>query len=295
MNPKKNIQQLYWLRKIGIEYIGLEKQEAYQVFKELLSSCKTASEKINELRSNSASSTSKVPKQGQKKDLFFSPTKDSTANLEYQIHLEQKDMEQEHTRNLVKQITNLEQLRNLVMEFEGCSLKKLSTNTVFADGNPKASIMLIGEAPGANEDKMGIPFCGESGKLLDNMLATIGISRQDNAYITNTIFWRPPANREPTQEEINICKPFIEKHIALINPKLIILVGSTAATSLLGKHAGITKIRQEYYQYHNEYLAHPITMTAIFHPAYLLRQPLQKKTAWYDLLKIQQFIKENIK
>lgn len=193
-------------------------------------------------------------------------------------------------RQLADSATSLTELQQIVMNFDGCALKKLANNTVFADGNAKAKIMLIGEAPGASEDMQGIPFCGESGKLLDNMLTCIGISRQNNAYITNTIFWRPPGNRSPTEEEINICRPFVEKHIALIQPKLIILVGSTAATSLLGKHAGITKIRQEYYSYTNKYLSQPIQTTALFHPAYLLRQPLQKKTTWYDLIKIQQFL-----
>jgi DNA polymerase len=157
----------------------------------------------------------------------------------------------------------------------------------------QSPIMFVGEAPGSSEDEQGIPFCGESGKLLDNILSSINISRKHNAYITNTIFWRPPANRQPTQEEIDICRPFVEKHIALIKPRLIILVGNVAATSLLGKNAGISKIRQEYYLYNNQYLSQPIHTTSIFHPAYLLRQPIQKKTTWYDLIKIKEFIDEN--
>jgi DNA polymerase len=197
-------------------------------------------------------------------------------------------------RNLADQSNSLEDLRIKVSSFEECKLKILAKNTVFADGSPSSKVMLIGEAPGASEDEAGIPFCGESGKLLDNMISTIGLSRQTNAYITNTIFWRPPANRTPTQEEIDMCRPFVEKHIALLQPKLIILVGSTAATSLLGKHAGVSKIRQEYFGYTNRYLDHAIPTTAIFHPAYLLRQPLQKKTAWYDLIKIQQFLTERV-
>lgn len=197
-------------------------------------------------------------------------------------------------RCLADKANSLPELKSNVMSFDGCRLKMTAKNTVFADGNPGAKVMLIGEAPGASEDAAGIPFCGESGKLLDNMLSTVGISRKENAYITNTIFWRPPANRTPTQDEIDVCRPFVEKHIALIAPKLIVLVGSTAATGLLGKHAGINKIRQEYFSYINKYLAMPIPMTAIFHPAYLLRQPIQKKTTWYDLIKIQQFIEENL-
>jgi len=197
------------------------------------------------------------------------------------------------SRKLADSANTLAELKEIVMNFAGCDLKKLASNTVFCDGNSAAPYMFIGEAPGATEDKMGIPFCGESGKLLDNILASIDVSRKNNAYITNTVFWRPPANRAPTQEEIDVCKPFVEKHIALVNPKIIILVGSTAATSLLGKHAGITKIRQEYYSYSNQYLSVPIITTAIFHPAYLLRQPMQKKTTWYDLLKIKEYVTDN--
>ncbi|WP_375331129.1 uracil-DNA glycosylase family protein [Candidatus Tisiphia endosymbiont of Oplodontha viridula] len=198
------------------------------------------------------------------------------------------------SRTLADSANSLEELKKLLMNFNGCGLKKLANKTVFADGNPQSSIMFIGEAPGSNEDAQGIPFCGESGKLLDNVLASINISREHNAYITNTVFWRPPANRQPTQEEIDICRPFVEKHIALINPKLIVLVGNVAATSLLGKNAGISKIRQEYYLYTNQYLSKPIQTTSIFHPAYLLRQPMQKKTTWYDLLKIHEYINTNI-
>ncbi len=193
-------------------------------------------------------------------------------------------------RLLADKADNIAELKESLLNFNGCELKKLATNTVFGDGNPVAKIMLIGEAPGSNEDLKGIPFCGESGNLLDNMLRAIGISRKDNAYIINTVFWRPPANRQPTLKEVDICRPFVEKHIALVNPKLIILVGSTAATSLLGKNAGITKIRQEYYFYTNKYLSAPIQTTAIFHPAYLLRQPSQKRTSWYDLLKIKDYL-----
>ncbi|GAA5251942.1 uracil-DNA glycosylase [Candidatus Rickettsia kedanie] len=193
-------------------------------------------------------------------------------------------------RSLADNANNIEELKESLLNFNGCELKKFATNTVFGDGNLEAKIMLIGEAPGSTEDLKGIPFCGESGNLLDNMLHAIGISRKNNAYITNTVFWRPPANRQPTLEEVDICKPFVEKHIALISPKLIILVGSTATTSLLGKNSGITKIRQEYYFYTNKYLSAPIETTAIFHPAYLLRQPMQKRTSWYDLLKIKEYL-----
>ena len=183
---------------------------------------------------------------------------------------------------------SLDELKKLVEGFDGCDLKKSAQNTVFADGNPNAKIMFIGEAPGANEDEQGIPFCGQSGKLLDNIIAAIGLTREKNAYITNTVFWRPPANRKPTDEEIKLCRPFVKKHIAIINPKLIVLVGSTAVESLLEIETPITKLRGKYFDYTNEYLdGKTIRTTAIFHPSYLLRQPSHKKTMWFDLLKIK--------
>jgi len=191
-------------------------------------------------------------------------------------------------------IDSVDKLREIVENFNGCSLKDFALNTVFADGMQNAKIMLIGEAPGAKEDEQGIPFCGESGILLDTMLATIGLSRKENIYITNTIFWRPPANRTPTKEEKEICKPFLEKHIALINPKLIICVGSTAVTGILGDKVTINEARNKMHFYQNKYLTNPVNTMAIFHPAYLLRQGGRKKDTWFDLIKIQQFIEENI-
>ena len=197
-------------------------------------------------------------------------------------------------RSLADQANSLDALKTTLQNFSGCELKKFATNLVFSDGQTNAKIMLIGEAPGKTEDMMGIPFCGESGILLDNLLKTIDISRHTNAYITNTVFWRPPANRTPSQEEIDICRPFVEKHIALINPKVIILVGSTAVISLFGKHSGLNNLRQQYHLYTNKYLSEPIITTSIFHPAYLLRQPMQKKTMWFDLLNIKHYLENNL-
>ena len=186
-----------------------------------------------------------------------------------------------------EQCNNLIELRQAVESFEGLSIKKTATNTVFADGNPDADIMAIGEAPGANEDEEGIPFCGMSGKLLDQVLASINLTRAKNLYITNSLFWRPPGNRKPTLEENAVCLPFVEKHIAIVKPKLILLVGSTAASALLNSTETISRLRSKFYQYSNIYLESPIPVAVIFHPSYLLRQPLQKKTVWFDLLKIK--------
>ena len=192
-----------------------------------------------------------------------------------------------HARELADRCNTLEELRDAIKNFDGCSIKKTATNTVFSDGNPQAKIMFIGEAPGAQEDIEGIPFCGQSGKLLDTMLKWIGLTRKENFYISNTIFWRPPGNRKPTPEETDICRPFVEKHIALINPKILVLVGSTATTSLLNNKTGITKLRGNYFEYSNVYLKSPIPVGVIFHPSYLLRSPGQKRFAWHDLLDLK--------
>lgn len=195
----------------------------------------------------------------------------------------------EQARLAADKADSLDALREAVQNFDGCVLKKTATNTVFADGNPQAEIMVIGEAPGANEDKEGIPFCGTSGQLLDKALASIGLSRKTNIYITNNLFWRPPGNRRPTPEELAMCSPFVEKHIALIKPKLLILAGSTSASSILKTNVGITQLRGKMYDYTNQYLEGiTVPVIATYHPSYLLRQPSQKKMVWQDLLLVKQ-------
>ncbi len=194
-------------------------------------------------------------------------------------------------RKLADKCTTLDELRGAVCNFDGLAIQKTATNTVFSDGNPKAKIMLIGEAPGANEDLEGIPFCGDSGKLMDEMLKWAGFSRKENIYISNTLFWRPPGNRRPTPEEIETCKPFLEKHIALINPEILVMIGSTSAMALLNTKTGITKLRGQYFDYTNDYMDKTIASTALFHPAFLLRQPSQKRFFWRDLLNMKQFLK----
>ena len=197
------------------------------------------------------------------------------------------------TRTMAEKCNNLDELRKAVFEFKDLSIAKTASNTVFADGNSGAEIMLVGEAPGAEEDAQGIPFCGASGQMLGQMLGHIGLSREKNFYITNTIFWRPPGNRRPTPEELAICLPFVEKHIALVKPKLIVLVGGTAIASLLDSKEGITKMRGNFFDYGNRYLDGITKTTAIFHPSYLLRSPGQKRIAWQDLLLLKEYIKTN--
>ncbi|MFV9878142.1 MAG: uracil-DNA glycosylase family protein [Anaplasma ovis] len=192
-------------------------------------------------------------------------------------------------KGLADKCGTLAELREAVESFEGCEIKKAAMNTVFSDGNPNAKIMLIGEAPGSNEDREGRPFCGASGMLLDKMLAAIGLDRK-STYISNTTFWRPPGNRRPTDFELEICKPFVEKHIALIAPGILVLVGSTACCSLLSTPESISRLRGRFHEYTNPFLTHPIKTAVIFHPAYLLRQPMQKRLAWEDLKMIRSYI-----
>lgn len=198
------------------------------------------------------------------------------------------------SRQLADSAQNIRELRKIVEAFDGCILKQNATNTVFADGSIKAKIMLIGEAPGVNEDIHGIPFCGQSGKLLDKMLLSVGLDRS-NVYITNTVFWRPPNNRRPTAEEIALCRPFVEKHIALLNPLIVVLVGSTAVESIMKQDHekfSMHTLRGRYWRYENCYTTArsdvEIQMTTIFHPSYLLRNPIKKKDAWFDLIRIRE-------
>ena len=194
-------------------------------------------------------------------------------------------------RELADKATTLAELEAAVRTFDGCSLKKTAAKTVFADGNPNATLMIIGEAPGADEDRQGIPFCGASGKLLDKMLATIGFTRAENLYIMNSVYWRPPGNRQPSMEETAICLPFIEKHIALVAPKLLLLAGGVASTAILRREESMSRLRGRTYDYTNPYLLSPIPLMATYHPSYLLGQPAQKRLAWQDMLAIQSLIK----
>ncbi|WP_341808865.1 uracil-DNA glycosylase [Wolbachia endosymbiont (group E) of Neria commutata] len=192
-------------------------------------------------------------------------------------------------RKLAGKCNTIDELRNAVKSFEGCEIKKTAANTVFSDGNQNAKIMLVGEAPGANEDLKGIPFCGASGMLLDKMLNAINLDRT-KVYISNTVFWRPPGNRKPTNLELDMCRPFVEKHIALVSPQILVLVGGIACYSLLDNTKTISNLRGKFHTYTNQYLTSPITTVAIFHPAYLLRQPMQKRLAWEDLKKIKEYL-----
>lgn len=183
---------------------------------------------------------------------------------------------------------SVEELEDALRAFEGCPLKATATNLVFHDGNPKAKIMFVGEAPGGDEDRIGKPFVGVSGQLLDRMIKWIGLDRATNAYITNQVYWRPPGNRTPTDAEIASCMPFVVRHIELVAPEVLVLVGGSVTKTLLGRTTGITKLRGQWFEFASPGLARPVPTMPIFHPAYLLRTPVFKREVWRDLLTVRQ-------
>ncbi len=221
---------------------------------------------VDEIIANSSFNRIKNAEKLRKKDLIHENDRISSND---HMHTDQ-----------INNISSLEQLKSYMSDFKGCELYKSSTNMVFSDGNPKSEIMLIGEAPGHDEDIQGKPFVGRSGKLLDKMLEAIELNRE-KVYIANIVPWRPPSNRRPTDEEIKICLPFIKKHIELIKPKVLMLLGSTATFALLKNTEGITKIRGKWVDLNFNSISVPTLPT--FHPAFLLRQPTQKKHVWEDL------------
>jgi len=192
----------------------------------------------------------------------------------------------ENARDAARNAASLEDIRAALGRFDGISLRKTATNLVFADGNPAAEVMLVGEAPGADEDRQGKPFVGVSGQLLDRMMAAIGLDRT-TFYITNVCFWRPPGNRKPTEAELAAQQPFVLRHIELVKPRILVLVGGSSAQMLLGTNEGITRLRGRWFDYHSDGLEQPIPAIPLFHPAYLLRQPELKREAWRDLLKLK--------
>ena len=185
---------------------------------------------------------------------------------------------------------SLDELRAAVADYEHCELKPLAQNLVFSDGNPASSVMIIGEAPGADEDRIGKPFVGRAGRLLDRMFVEIGLGRAEagagqSLYITNILPWRPPGNRTPNSSEVEMMKPFVVRHVELVGPKLLVLMGNSSCSALLGK-SGITRLRGIWTEWQG------LPVMPMFHPAYLLRNPLAKREAWIDLLMIRKFLAE---
>ncbi len=187
-------------------------------------------------------------------------------------------------REAAKGAQTLDELRAILDKFDGCALKATATQLVFADGNSQAKVMFVGEAPGRDEDIEGLPFVGRSGKLLDRMLAAIGLDRT-SVYIANIVPWRPPGNRTPTPQESQICLPFILRQIQLVDPDILVCLGGPSAQTLLGIKEGITKTRGRWFNFNTG--KRMIRAIPTFHPAFLLRSPLQKRFAWHDFLAIR--------
>ncbi len=184
---------------------------------------------------------------------------------------------------------SLKKLRDEIKDIKNCKLKESASNLVFSDGNPNSKVMIIGEGPGANEDKEGFPFVGRAGQLLDKMLNAINLNRT-KVYITNVVNYRPPENRKPTEKEVKRYLPFLKRHIEIVNPKIILLLGSTAMNAILGNTDVISKVRGKWYKFEINKLK--IYSIVSFHPAYLLRQPDQKKYSWIDLKMIREKLKK---
>ncbi len=202
-----------------------------------------------------------------------------------------RDQIERGAREIAAAATTLDELQAAFSAFDGCPLKQTANKFVFADGAPTARVMLIGAAPGGEEDRIGLPFVGPAGRLLDLMLAAIGLDRS-TAYITNILPWRPPGNRNPTDAEIAACLPFTERHIELVAPDLLIPVGGTSAKTLLKAREGIMRLRGRWFNYAGPGLKSPIAARALLHPAYLLRSPAQKRETWQDLIQIRQRLDE---
>ena len=188
-------------------------------------------------------------------------------------------------RETARAAATLEDLRTRLAGFHGCNLHLTAKTLVFADGNPAARIMLVGEAPGAEEDAAGLPFVGRSGKLLDRMLGAIGLDRS-SVYVTNVVPWRPPGNRTPTPQEIEICRPFILRQIELVDPDVLVLLGGASAKALTGANEAIRKMRGRWMDF--ETGRRRIRALTTFDPDYLLRSPLEKRLAWHDFLALRQ-------
>lgn len=223
-----------------------------------------------------------------KKDIKFIKFNKYVNLINHKLKFENKPINR-YKVDILSKKTELAKLKDRISKISNCDLKNNAKNIVFADGNSSSKIMLIGEGPGANEDKEGLPFVGRAGQLLDKMLASIKLDRK-NVYITNVVNFRPPENRKPTNYEIERYLKYLEKHISIIRPKIIVLLGSTALKALVGDDVVISKARGKWIR--KKILNHQVDIIASFHPAFLMRQPDQKKYSWVDLKMIKKRISE---
>ncbi len=227
-----------------------------------------------------------LPELAKKAEPVVLPTPEPLAPAASATHLAKKN-----AAMLCDNIKTLEELRSVVESFEGCALKAHASNTVFGCGNPSAKVMFVGEAPGADEDRLGEPFVGRCGQLLDKMISAIGLNRKD-CFISNILPWRPPGNRTPTEGEVAICLPFIKKQIELVSPDYIVALGGSAANALLDNAEPISKMRGKWLEYTTAN-GKKVEILATFHPAYLLRNSLQKAKSWSDFLRLEKKLYNN--
>jgi len=285
LSPK---EVLAWHIEAGAdEAIGDEPVDRFAVHE-------AAVQQAKEQRATVASQPDAMPPRGRRsvvQDVHQSPQEPASRSTVPQVSGGRAETAVHTAVSMASAATTLAELKQALMDFDGCGLKRTATNTVFADGNPEARIMFVGEAPGAEEDRQGLPFVGPSGQLLDRMLASIGLDRT-SFYITNIVFWRPPGNRNPTTDEIAACLPFVERHIELVDPEIIVPLGGPAAKTLLGRAEGITRMRGKWFSYATPHMQRPAHAMAIYHPAYLLRSPAHKREAWRDLLSLKDKLSE---
>lgn len=273
---------LAWYLDAGVdEAVGEQPLDRYALVKEAQAERAAAAEALlKEARSEDTHAQHEGPPQTSAKSSRRGPTPVQPADT--------KDVEDaiKSAVQLAGDAKTLDDLREALVGFDGCGLKKTAMNLVFGDGAPDARIVLIGEAPGADEDRQGIPFVGASGQLLDKMLASIGLDRS-KVFISNTVFWRPPGNRTPNSGEIAVCLPFVERIIEIIDPAVLITIGGPATHSLLAQQGSVSRLRGRWFTYETPRMSHPIAASALYHPAYLLRTPAHKRQTWSDLIQIK--------
>jgi DNA polymerase len=216
-------------------------------------------------------------------------SKNASRAPQYASQREIPDIAETSARALAQAATDLEALRSVMAEFDGCALKRTATQLVFADGIPGSRIMFVGEAPGEGEDRIGRPFVGRAGQLLDRMLNSIGLDRH-KVYISNVVPWRPPGNRTPTFQETQICLPFVERQIHLADPEFLVCLGASASRTILRVEGGIMRARGSWLAYPRQ-TGREIQALAMLHPAFLLRQPAHKRFAWADMRNLARALK----
>ncbi|MFC4350659.1 uracil-DNA glycosylase family protein [Fodinicurvata halophila] len=275
MSNREALAALEWLLEAGAdEAVGEEPVDRFQTAQPVPAEPSATPERAA-APAPAAQGASAAPPQGMQEPAVWRPAG--------QGPLQPAETVLREARDLAAAAKDLDSLHEAIRTFEGCELRKSASNTVIFRGSKDPRVMLIGEAPGRDEDIQGEPFVGAAGRMLDTMLTSAGIAIEE-VYITNILFWRPPGNRTPDTREIGLCLPFVERQIELIRPDLLLMIGNVSVKTLLGTTQGITRLRGKWFSYQHDGLTAPIPAIASLHPAYLLRQPAQKRHAWRDML-----------